>query len=124
MRVEPVPTDVLDPKLLLSVLTAMKKGNFEVRMPVDQTGIAGKIADVFNDVIEINERLCGEMERIGRVVGKEGKTTQRATLGHIGGKWHSCIDSVNTLIVDLVQPTTEVARFSMGSRSRNEHLLV
>ncbi len=61
-------------------------------------------------MIELNERLCAELGRIGRIVGKEGKTTQRASLGNAGGSWRGCIDSVNTLIVDLVQPTTEVAR--------------
>src|SRR5947207_2238038 len=110
MRVEPVPADVVDPKQILNVLLAMKKGNFSTRMPIDQTGIAGKIADALNDVIDINEKLCAEMARISRIVGKEGKTTQRASLGHAGGAWAGCIDSVNALIVDLVQPTTEVAR--------------
>jgi len=73
MRGEPVPTDTVDPKQLLNVLMAMKKGNFSVRMPVDQTGIAGKIADALNDVIDLNEKLCAEMARISTVVGKEGK---------------------------------------------------
>jgi HAMP domain-containing protein/signal transduction histidine kinase/DNA-binding response OmpR family regulator len=103
-------TDMVDPKQLLSVINAVKKGDFSARMPLDQTGIAGKIADGLNDVIELNEKLCAELARISRVVGKEGKTTQRATIGSTGGAWSGCIDSVNTLIVDLVQPTTEVAR--------------
>src|SRR5579872_2572912 len=110
MRMEPVPADIVDPKQILNVLLAVKRGKFDTRMPNDQTGMAGKIADALNDVIDINERLCGELARIGRVVGKEGKTTQRASLGQAGGQWAGCIDSVNTLIVDLVQPTTEVAR--------------
>src|SRR5205823_5395878 len=44
------------------------------------------------------------------VVGKEGKTAQRATLDGAGGTWASSVGAVNTLIVDLMQPTTEVAR--------------
>ncbi len=103
-------TDMVDPRQILNVITAIKEGDFSVRMPLDQTGIAGKIADGLNDVIEMNEKLCAELARISRVVGKEGKTTQRAAIGHTGGAWSGCIESVNTLIVDLVQPTTEVAR--------------
>ncbi len=110
MRMDAGATDMVDPKQLLNVITAMKKGDFSVRMPLDQTGIAGKIADGLNDVIEMNEKLCAELARIGRVVGKEGKTTHRAAIGNTGGAWSGCIESVNTLIVDLVQPTTEVAR--------------
>ena len=81
MRLEPVPADVVDAKQILSVLLALKKGNFTARMPIDQTGMAGKIADALNDVIDINEKLCAELAHISRVVGKEGKTTQRATIG-------------------------------------------
>ena len=106
-----VPTaDTLDMKQLLSVLTAVKKGDFSARMPLDMTGISGKICDALNDIIETNDKLCGEMSRISTVVGKEGKTAQRASNVGSGGAWNACIDSVNTLIVDLVQPTTEVAR--------------
>src|SRR4028118_1930292 len=79
-------------------------------MPVEQTGMAGKIADTLNDIIERNERLAAELERISTVVGKEGKIAQRASLGNAGGSWSACVDSVNTLITDLVQPTSETAR--------------
>src|SRR5207248_321915 len=67
-------------------------------------------ADAFNDVIERNERLADELERMRRVVGKEGKLTQRATLGDVSGSWAEAIDSANTLIDDLVHPTSETAR--------------
>src|SRR5713101_3357299 len=84
MPAAPVPTDTLDTRQLLSVLTAMKKGDFSVRLPLDQTGVAGKIADTLNDVIELNQKLHNELQRISTVVGKEGKTTQRASIG--GGR--------------------------------------
>ncbi|MBD0344524.1 MAG: HAMP domain-containing protein, partial [Coleofasciculus sp. Co-bin14] len=103
-------TDELDAKQLLRTLAAVKKGDFSVRMPVEQTGMAGKIADTLNDIIERNERMAAELERISTVVGKEGKITQRASLGNAGGSWTACVNSVNTLITDLVQPTAETAR--------------
>ncbi len=105
-----VSTDELDSRQLLRVLTSVKKGDFTVRLPEDHTGVAGKIADTLNDIIELNERMSKELERIGTVVGKEGKITQRASLGSAGGSWGGCVESVNTLIGGLVQPTTEVTR--------------
>jgi HAMP domain-containing protein/CheY-like chemotaxis protein/signal transduction histidine kinase len=105
-----IDTDELDAKQLLRTLVAVKKGDFSVRMPIDQTGIAGKIADTLNDIIERNERMAAELERISTVVGKEGKINQRASLGNAGGSWSASVDSVNTLITDLVQPTAETAR--------------
>src|SRR5437867_1950105 len=65
--------DGIDQKVLLSALTALKKGNFSVRLPVEWTGIAGRISDALNDVFELNEKMARELERLSRVVGKEGK---------------------------------------------------
>ncbi|PYE49391.1 HAMP domain-containing protein [Deinococcus yavapaiensis] len=101
---------VLDEKTLLSVLTSYRKGDFSVRLPVDWTGLPGKIADALNEVLELNERIAFDVKRVGRSVGKEGKVTQRVPLGHATGEWAGLVESVNTLVDDLVQPTSEMAR--------------
>src|SRR5438309_11352172 len=100
----------LDAKRLLTALVAFKRGDFSARLPDDWTGVAGKIADTFNDVIATNHRMTRELERIGRVVGKEGRISQRASLGDVSASWADAIGSVNDLIGDLVQPTSEMAR--------------
>src|SRR4029077_11534720 len=97
-------------RFLLRTLTAIKKGDFTARMPVEFTGTAGKIADTLNEFIDAQERMSGELERISNVVGKEGKLNQRAQLPNSGGSWTVICDSVNSLITDLVQPTNEIAR--------------
>ncbi|HEY9641985.1 MAG TPA: HAMP domain-containing protein, partial [Coleofasciculaceae cyanobacterium] len=106
----PSETDNLDLKQLLKTLTEVKKGNFSARMSADQTGIAGKIASTLNDIIEMNQRLTTELEHVGTIVGKEGKIDERASLGTAKGSWKACVESVNTMITDLVQPTAETAR--------------
>uniref|UniRef100_Q026N3 histidine kinase n=1 Tax=Solibacter usitatus (strain Ellin6076) TaxID=234267 RepID=Q026N3_SOLUE len=103
-------TDELDTSTLLKALIAFRDGDFSVRLPVDQTGMAGKIADTVNEIFKLNERMASEFSRISSAVGKEGKINQRATLGSASGRWAECLDSVNGLIGDLVQPSTEVAR--------------
>ena len=95
---------------LLTVLTAVRKGDFSARMRVTRTGIAGKVADTLNDIIELNQEMARELDRVSLVVGKEGRITQRAQLKGAGGAWAASIDSVNGLILDLVQPTSEVSR--------------
>ena len=102
--------DRLDEKQLLAALTAFKRGDFSVRLPDDWIGMAGKIADTFNDVIGMNQRLARELDRIGQVVGKEGRISQRASLGDVSDCWGEAIGSVNGLIADLVHPTSEMAR--------------
>ncbi|MBI3650509.1 MAG: HAMP domain-containing protein [Acidobacteria bacterium] len=97
-------------KLLLQGLLAVKRGNFAVRLPDTWTGINGKLADTFNEVVEMNQMMAAELERVGRVVGKEGKITQRARFKLIGGSWSGMLDSMNGLIDDLVRPTSEMTR--------------
>src|SRR6476659_2117657 len=102
--------DTSDARALLKTLMAVRKGDFSVRMPPDRTGVAGKISDVINEIIELNEHMSRELERINNSVGKEGKINQRAALPGAAGAWSSSLESVNGLICDLVQPTAEVAR--------------
>src|SRR5215208_4116766 len=99
-----------DTRQLLSALMAFKRGDFSARLPADWTGVPGKIADTFNAVIEANQRMTRELERIGRVVGKEGRIAQRASIGEVTNSWSDAIGSINNLIADLVQPTSEMAR--------------
>src|SRR5579884_3665401 len=100
----------MNTRQLLTALTALKKGDFSTRLPLDWAGAAGKIADAFNEVVERNERMANELERISRVVGKEGKIGQRASIGDVSGAWEDSVASLNTLISDLVHPTSETAR--------------
>ena len=102
--------DQLDAKLLLATLMALKKGDFAARMPSDLTGISGKIADTLNDIIETKEKMVSAVTEVSRVVGREGRLTQRAAVPNVAGGWATIISSVNTLIDDLVRPTTEMAR--------------
>ena len=107
MKTVSVAADNLDKRELLKILTAFKRGNFSVRMPVEQTGLAGKIADALNDVLELNEKMTRELARVSNSVGKEGKIYQRASIGGGSGGWADCVDSLNSLIGDLVQPSTD-----------------
>src|SRR4029077_19517030 len=100
----------VDSRRLLSSLKAFKRGDFSARLPEDWTGIGGKIADTFNDVIATSQRMARELERISRIVGKEGRITQLLSIGDISNCWSGSIGSVNTLIDDLVYPTSEMAR--------------
>jgi HAMP domain-containing protein/CheY-like chemotaxis protein/signal transduction histidine kinase len=103
-------SEQLDIKLLLSTLMALKKGDFTARMPSDWTGMSGKIADTLNDIIETKEKMVHAVTDVSRVVGREGRLTQRAHVPNVVGGWATLLSSVNTLIDDLVRPTTEMAR--------------
>ena len=103
-------SQAIDSSELLDAFVKLKQGDFSIRLPRDWTGVAGKVTDTFNEVVELNQRMARELDRLSRVVGKEGKLSQRATLGDVSGSWAEAIDSVNELINDLVHPTSETAR--------------
>src|SRR5436305_2285524 len=96
--------------VILSALNALKRGDASVRLPAEWPGTLGRVADVFHDLVERNERMAQELARLSRVVGKEGKLGRRGTLGDVSGFWRDSIDAVNQLIDDLVHPTSETAR--------------
>jgi signal transduction histidine kinase/DNA-binding response OmpR family regulator/HAMP domain-containing protein len=104
------PSDCVDGRVLLQVLAMVKGGDFTARMPLEWTGVAGKVADDLNEVIIANEALEKELARISRVVGRQGELSQRAVLGGWTQSWSGGLESVNSLIDALVRPTSEMQR--------------
>jgi len=100
----------LDQRKLLRALQAVRDGDFSARLASDQTGLAGKVADTFNEIVASNQRLARELERAGQIVGKDGKTRHRVASDRRSGAWGAMEGSVNTLIDDLLWPTAEVTR--------------
>ncbi|HKR28431.1 MAG TPA: HAMP domain-containing protein, partial [Acidobacteriaceae bacterium] len=96
--------------IILQGLQSMKDGDFSVRLPVSWTGLAGKIADHFNEIVAANEQMAHELKRVGQAVGKEGRTRERIKVPRYRGSWNDMEGSVNTLIEDLLRPTNEVTR--------------
>jgi HAMP domain-containing protein/signal transduction histidine kinase/DNA-binding response OmpR family regulator len=103
-------TQRLETGELLAALQAVRDGDFSVRLPGSWRGMAGKIADTFNEIAAANERLSGELRRVGDVVGRQGKTGQRVRLGQSRGAWDGMEQSINGLLDDLLWPLSEVTR--------------
>ena len=116
----------LDLRELLACLRRARKGDFSARLPMDLSGLGGDIAGAFNDLVERNQGLTRELARVSEAVGKEGRISQRLDLKGAEGEWSACVDSVNELITDLVQPTQEIARVieavAKGDLSQSIHL--
>jgi HAMP domain-containing protein/CheY-like chemotaxis protein/signal transduction histidine kinase len=104
---EVMPADL---SVILASLQTMRDGDFSVRLPGNWIGLAGKIADTFNDIVTANEQMAKELKRVGQVVGKEGRTRERMRFHLPNAAWGEMEVSVNTLVDDLLRPTTEVTR--------------
>ncbi|MGH8326188.1 MAG: hypothetical protein ACRET2_05440, partial [Steroidobacteraceae bacterium] len=104
VRDEPILQGQLDLRELLRALQAVRDGDFSVRLPRDEVGLAGKINDTLNEILALNQHLAAELKRIGQVVGKEGQTQHHIPTSGRGGAWREMEDSVNTLVQDLLWP--------------------
>ncbi len=105
-------TATIDPDLamILDALQTMRNGDFAVRLPVAWTGLGGKVADAFNEIAAANQQMAKELKRVGKVVGKQGKTRERVRFQEPRGAWGEMEVSVNALVDDLLRPTAEVTR--------------
>src|SRR5229473_2439544 len=95
---------------MLATMVAFRDGNFSVRLPSDWEGIDGQIATAFNQALSHEDQLSREVERLSRIVGREGRLTQRMSVPGATGGWAAKADCFNTLLDDLVRPTTEISR--------------
>jgi CheY-like chemotaxis protein/signal transduction histidine kinase/HAMP domain-containing protein len=100
----------VDLTIILGALQKMRDGDFSVRLPGSWTNLLGKTADTFNDIAAANEQMAYELKRMVQVVGREGKTRERTRFRELRGAWGEMEVSVNTLVEDLLRPTTEVTR--------------
>ena len=93
--------------LILSALMQLKRGDAKARLPYHGAGAFGKVAEVFNDLVEQSAMMADEVSRLCQVVGKEGKLKKRASLPNAHGFWADSVDCINSLIDDLVHPTSK-----------------
>src|SRR6187399_1090196 len=71
---------------LLVAMLSFRDGDFSTRMPTNLTGVEGKIADAFNEIVTFSDRRAREAVRVSNSVGKEGKLKQRMNVpGGAGG---------------------------------------
>ncbi len=105
-----IGSDLLELPELLAALQAVRSGDFSVRLPSDWNGLAGRIADSFNEIVTNNQRMAQQLEFVGQNVGRGGRTRHRVRLGTVDGSWGQMEASVNNLIDDLLWPITEVTR--------------
>ena len=96
-------------KELLAALRAFRKGDLAARLPADWQGVAGKVADAFNDLADMGSRMTKEVDRVGQVIAKEGKVVGPAQVGGVSGTWKDLTDTINRMIANLRETTRKSA---------------
>ncbi|HEY4314837.1 MAG TPA: HAMP domain-containing protein, partial [Actinomycetes bacterium] len=99
---------------VLAALEELRDGRFSRRLPETDDGLAGELARAYNEVAARNARLAGELRRVRRTAGRDGRVTERLDGAGATGTWADCYEDANALVDDLVRPVTEVARVIEG----------
>jgi HAMP domain-containing protein/CheY-like chemotaxis protein len=102
--------DVLNHRELLAALRAFKRGNFEVKLREDLTGVDGQIVETFNELVSMVRTIRDEVEDVSSAVGKEGQAQKRMRRFGTTGGWNDYIQSINEVIDDLSGHANEIAR--------------
>src|SRR5919197_479512 len=105
---------------IVRALTAACEGDFSVRLPARRRDVVGELQGRVNELVGQNRRMAKELARVARVIGRDGRMTERAVLPGLYGEWAESIESGNALIDDLVRPTTEVARVITAGDGRGQ----
>src|SRR5688572_15979599 len=96
--------------LIYNALSALRRGDASAKLGYSGSAEFSRVAEVFNDLVELNATMAEEFAQISQVVGKEGKLRKRAALPNARGFWAQKIEDINSLIDHLVYPTAEAAR--------------
>src|SRR5437868_6897426 len=110
---------MLDRGELLKCLRQFRRGDFSARMPLNMTGIDGEIAQAFNDVVELEEAKAAEIAGIAELAGREGQLNHGMSVPSASGGWADVVESINTLVSDVMLPMHEVARV-IGSVAKGD----
>ncbi|MCX2953701.1 HAMP domain-containing protein [Lentzea sp. NEAU-D7] len=108
---------------LLAGLTAVRDGDFGIRLPDDSDGLLGEIATVFNGMVDQLSLFTSEVTRVAREVGTDGRLGGQAEVPGVSGTWKDLTDSVNAMagnltsqVRDIAQVATAVARGDLSQK--------
>src|SRR6201995_3894979 len=108
---------------LLAGLTAVRGGDFSIRLRETGDPLMDQIATVFNGMADQLGAFTSEVTRVAREVGTEGKLGGQATIPNVSGTWKDLTESVNAMagnltdqVRNIAQVTTAVAQGDLSQK--------
>src|SRR5579862_9105177 len=95
---------------LLTGLSAVRGGDFSIRLPAGQDPLMNEIAAVFNAMNEQLGVFTAEVTRVAREVGTEGQLGGQAEVPAVAGTWKDLTDSVNAMAGNLTSQVRSIAQ--------------
>src|SRR5574338_1226151 len=105
------------------VATAIASGDLTRKITVEAQGEILQIKDVINKMVDSLWVFAGEVTRVAREVGAEGRLGGQAQVPGVAGTWKDLTDNVNVLagnlttqVRNIAQVTTAVARGDLAQK--------
>ncbi len=108
---------------IAEVSTAIANGDLSKKITVDVRGEILQLKETLNTMVDQLNRFAGEVTRVAREVGTDGKLGGQAAVPGVGGTWKDLTDSVNSMasnltsqVRNIAEVTTAVARGDLGRK--------
>jgi HAMP domain-containing protein/signal transduction histidine kinase/DNA-binding response OmpR family regulator len=94
---------------IAEVTTAVAKGDLSRKITVDVRGEILELKNTINTMVDQLNAFAGEVTRVAREVGTEGKLGGQADVKGVGGTWKDLTDSVNSMAANLTTQVRNIA---------------
>jgi HAMP domain-containing protein/signal transduction histidine kinase/DNA-binding response OmpR family regulator len=94
---------------IADVTTAVAKGDLSKKITVDVRGEILELKNTINTMVDQLNSFAGEVTRVAREVGSEGKLGGQAEVPGVSGTWKDLTDSVNTMASNLTNQVRNIA---------------
>ena len=94
---------------IAEVTTAVAGGDLSKKITVDVRGEILELKDTINTMVDQLNAFAGEVTRVAREVGTEGKLGGQAVVRGVGGTWKDLTDSVNSMASNLTGQVRNIA---------------
>ena len=108
---------------IAEVATAIASGDLSRKITVDVRGEILQLKETLNTMVDQLNRFAGEVTRVAREVGSEGKLGGQANVPGVAGTWKDLTDSVNSMagnltgqVRNIAEVTTAVARGDLSRK--------
>ena len=108
---------------IAEVATAIASGDLSRKITVDVRGEILQLKETLNTMVDQLNRFAGEVTRVAREVGSEGRLGGQANVPGVAGTWKDLTDSVNSMagnltaqVRNIAEVTTAVARGDLSRK--------
>jgi HAMP domain-containing protein/CheY-like chemotaxis protein/signal transduction histidine kinase len=102
---------------IAEVTTAVARGDLSRKITVDVKGEILELKDTINTMVDQLNAFAGEVTRVAREVGTEGKLGGQAQVPGVGGTWKDLTDNVNFMAGNLTAQVRNIAEVSTAIAS-------